>query len=405
MSIHHRSVKDKKTHAPASPRPACALEADTHALSLAAMSYLNHAGTSWPKPAVVRAAVASLLEGATDDWDAGFEAAHRRVASALGVTDPGRLLLTPGCTSALQLALSDLPWEPGERVLTSGLEHHALMRPVTLLRRRGVEPTVVPRGPDGSGGPLDLAALERELAGGGVRLVALTAACNVTGELLPVAEAVALAHAHGALCLIDGAQIAGWLSVDVGALGVDLFAFAGHKGLQAPWGIGGLYVAPHVALASPGASCGLPAAGSQPSCSSMPDYCDAGSVDRAALAGLVAALDWLDQPEQADRLDRARGHVERLAAALEARPGVRLHGTRDPRARLPTLALTLERRPTSAVAAAFGRHGVTVGAGLQCAPLAHESLGTAPDGVVRLSAGPLTGEREVERALEVVAEL
>lgn len=362
------------------------------------MAYLNHAGTSWPKPALVRAAVSAALESAPDEWADALETAHARVAAWLGAT-PERLLLTPGCTSALALAVADLPWRTGDRVLVSALEHHALHRPILALAARGVDATTVPRASDG---PLDLDALERELGRGGVRLVAMTAACNVTGELLPLAEIVRRAHARDALVLIDGAQVCGWLPLDVTALGIDLFTFAGHKGCQAPWGIGGLFVAPHVAMQTPAAACALPAAGEPALCAPMPGSCDGGSVDRLALAGLAAALDWLDAPAQAERLPRARAQIERLARALEARPGLRLHGTRAPEARLPTLAVTRPGAPTSALALAFARAGVTVAAGLQCAPRAHEALGTAPDGVVRLSAGPTTSEREIEDALAVI---
>jgi selenocysteine lyase/cysteine desulfurase len=366
------------------------------------MTYLNHAGTSWPKPEPVRTAVARALEASPASWPEDFDAGHARIAGALGIPDPQRLLLTPGCTSALALAVADLPWAPGDRVLISALEHHALARPTQLLEARGVERGVVPRAADG---PLDLERLRDELRRGRVRLVAMTAACNVTGELLPVREVIALAHEHDALCLVDAAQVAGWYDLDLACMEVDLFAFAAHKGLQAPWGLGGLYVAPRVSLASPSAACELPAAGAQPACSTMPGYCDAGSVDRIALAGLVAALDWLAAPERADHLTRARARVERLTSALEERAGVRLHGARSPDSRLPTIAFSVEGRATADVAGQLAREGLVVGAGLQCAPLAHEALGTAPSGVVRLSAGPTTGDEDVEAALSALSTL
>lgn len=366
------------------------------------MSYLNHAGTSWPKPEPVRRAVAAALGAPADGWAEELEASHARVARAFGVSEPERLLLTPGCTSALSLAFADFAWEAGDRVLTSSLEHHALQRPALALQHRGVELVHVPRAADG---PLDLDALRGELRRGRARVVAMTGACNVTGELLPLADVTRLAHEHGARVLVDGAQIAGWLPIDLAASGVDVFTFAGHKGLQAPWGLGGLFVAAGVPMAPVGATCELPSGAAPPACPTMPGYCDAGSVDRAALAGLVAALDWLEEPAAAGRLERARGRTERLAAALEVRPGVRLHGRRDPAARLPTVAFTREGASVEELARAFERRGVTVGAGLQCAPLAHGALGTAPDGVVRLSAGPMTTDGDVERALEVVAAL
>lgn len=350
--------------------------------------YLDHAATSWPKPEPVRAAVRAALDEDPGDRARTFAAHHRAVAAWLGVSDPSRLLLTPGCTSALALGVADLPWAPGDRVLTSGFEHEALRRPVQALARRGVEHVVVPPAGDA---PLDREALARELATGRARLVAFSAASNVTGALLPIREIVALAHAHGALVLLDAAQAAGWLALDVAALDVDLLAFAGHKGPQAPWGVGGLYVAPRVAMRGPSAARAEPGA--------MPGYCDGGSVDRAALAGLAAGLDWL--AARPDRLERARRLVETLADGLSDLPGLRLHGP-PIAARVPTLALTVDGVRPDALARRLAARGVVASGGRQCAPLAHRTLGTAPDGVLRLSVGPSTRPEDVARALEAL---
>lgn len=356
------------------------------------MLYLNQAGTSWPKPDAVLEAVARAQSTGPAAWSERFHAGHGAVAAHFGIADPRRLLLTPGCTGALSVAIADHPWQAGERIVVSHLEHHALHRPATLLAAQGVETVVVPRAADG---PLDLDALDDVLRAGGVRLVAMTAACNVTGELLPIEDVVRLAHEHGALCMIDGAQVGGWLDLDLAALGVDLFAFAAHKGLLAPWGLGGLYVAPHVETTTPAASCAVPAAGEAADGRTMPGSCDVGSVDLVALAGLEAALGWLDDPARADRLPRARERIERIAGVLEGLPGVSLLGVRDPAARLPTLAFTVRGRPSGEVAAALREDGLLVGSGLQCAPLAHEALGSAPDGAVRISIGPLVTDEHI----------
>ncbi|PRQ03737.1 Cysteine desulfurase [Enhygromyxa salina] len=354
------------------------------------MLYLNHAGTSWPKPAPVQRAVSEALQSSPRSWAEAFASQHRAVASAFGISDPERLLLTPGCTAALNVGIEDHPWQPGDRIVTSGWEHHALLRPVLGLAARGVEHVVV--GPDGRA-PLDLAQLERVLGGGRVRMVAMSAAANVTGAVLPVDELTRLAHAHGAMVLLDVAQLAGWVDLDVAELDVDLLAFAGHKGLQAPWGVGGLYVAPRVEMSSP-------RRGSEPA--PTPGYCDTGSVDRLALAGLVAGLAWLDAPEQRERLARARAALAQLTDRLEELAGVTLHGPRAPSSRMPTLALTVEGWSASGLASALAARGVIVSGGRQCAPLAHETLGTAAEGVVRLSVGPRAPVDLSDRLLETL---
>lgn len=356
------------------------------------MAYFNHAGTSWPKPAPVVRAVREALEEEPSGWPSRFAEQHAAVARAFGIEDASRLLLTPGCTAALSVGISDHGWAAGDRIVTSCWEHHALHRAVRNLEALGVEHVMVP--PAGEL-PLDLARLEEVLIGGNVRLVAMCAAANVTGALLPIAEVVELAHAHGALVLIDAAQTAGWLDYRLGDANVDLFAFAGHKGPQAPWGVGGLYVAPHVSMVSPEAACEV----GDKACAPMPGYCDTGSVDRLALAGLVAGLAWLG--ERGDRLARARGQLERIAQALPAT----VHGPRAAEARMPTLACTLSGRKPAEVAAALRDRGVIVSAGIQCAPLAHATLNTAPDGVVRISVGPTTSDDDVTRCIDALAAL
>lgn len=339
------------------------------------MLYLNHAGTSWPKPEPVQREVEQALRAGPGDWAASFEAQHRAVASSFGVAEPEALLLTPGCTAALGVGITDHPWRAGDRIVTSAWEHHALVRPVLGLVARGVEHVVVP--PDGRS-PMDLAVLERVLSEGRVRMVAVSAAANVTGALLPIDTITRLALEHGALVLIDAAQVAGWIDIDMGELGVDLLAFAGHKGPQAPWGVGGLVVGAGVKMSSPRLE------GS----AAMPGYCDTGSVDRLALAGLVAGLEWLAAPERADRLALARAKVADIAQALLEWPGVTLYGPLESVARVPTLALTCVGLPASEIAARLQEQGVLVSGGRQCAPLAHRTLGTAAEGVVRISVGP-----------------
>jgi len=148
------------------------------------MIYANHAGTSWPKPPEVGAAVAAALAAAPGERAAIFADAAAEVVRALGLPGPERLLLTPGCAAALAVAIGDLPWAEGDVVVTSALEHHALARPVEkLTRERAVVHEVAPYRP---GAPVDLDSVRDVLARGRVRLVAVTAASNVTGEVLPV---------------------------------------------------------------------------------------------------------------------------------------------------------------------------------------------------------------------------
>ncbi len=364
--------------------------------------YLNHAGTSWPKPSVVTEAVAAAMQTSPRHWPPLFDRAHHSVCRYFGVSNPGQLLLTPGCTSAISVAISDFNWELNDRILTSSWEHHALSRPLRKLQGDGIELAVVP--PD-SAGPFDLDFCESSLAEGSVKLVAITAACNVTGQLLPIRRIIELAHKYNAFVLVDAAQVVGWMPLNFSELGADLIAFGGHKGLQSPWGIGGLYIADHVPMKCVTASCGLSSSNEESLLSPRPGYCDVGSVDQFSLAGLEVAIDWLEEEAQADRLAIGRGYVQRFRDLLSAFTNVTLYGADDLSQQLPTVAFSVAGISSATISDHLKARGIVAASGFQCAPQAHETLGTAESGVVRLGFGIGQPEKEIAKALEQTSEV
>ena len=358
--------------------------------------YLNHAGTSWPKPSLVREAVAAQMDSDPVRWGEGFARAHETISAFFHIPRPKDLLLTPGCTSALEVGVRDHWWQPGDRVITSSMEHHALYRPLQSLTAYGVELEVVPRDP--SGGPLDLEVLEARLQRGSTKMVAMTAASNVTGEIFPYQDIIDLSHRYGALIFLDLAQIAGWVDLDLPTLGVDLAAFAGHKALNGPWGIGGLYIKPGLSMHTPEAHCEVGGGG----CEVRPSYCDTGSVDRLALRGLAEACGWLNEPLQKGRLARGQALARSLRDELAKIKGTQIYGSDHGGDCLPTVAFTCEDGEPSECARKFEEMGVVVSGGIQCAPLAHKTLGTGERGVIRVSFGVNSCEQDLERLVEVL---
>ncbi|MFG0318572.1 MAG: aminotransferase class V-fold PLP-dependent enzyme [Planctomycetota bacterium JB042] len=365
------------------------------------MIHLNHAGTSWPKPKEVLAAATATLESppgiAGDILGAGARAVAR-LLDVSGEAGEARVSLTTGCTSALSLALPLLPWARGDAVITSGLEHHALAGPIeTLTRIAGIEwDAVAP----GGGAAIDLERVEARLRKGGVRLVAATFASNVTGEILPIAELAHLAHEHGALFLLDAAQAAGNVPLRVPALGADLVVLAGHKGPLAPPGVGALWIAPHVEMRAPAATCALPTSDAAPVCRPAPGFCDVGSANLPAVAGLTAGIEHL----LGRGLDAVRAHglarTERLLAGLARIEGVTVGGPPDAAARLAVVSVTLAgETPAAAERRLLEEHGVVARAGHHCAPLAHETLGTTAEGTLRFSFGPDSTDADVDAVL------
>ena len=338
------------------------------------MIYANAAGTSWPKPAGVVDAVQRAMLADPSDNAARYREGHEAVRRFFGVPDAAaeRLLLAPSCTSALGVALGDLQLERGDVVITSSLEHHALARPVQkLVWERGVVHAQAPCAP---GAPIDLDYVEATLRAGRVRLVAVTGASNVTGERLRIEALAELAHAHGALLLLDAAQLAGLVPLDVAALGVDLLTFAGHKAMLGPFGVGGLWAAPHVPFVCPAATCEVRTeAGAGPR-APFPGFCDLGSVDLPALA-------------------------RRLLAACRERERCRVLGGDGPRT--ATVSFTLDHIALGDAQRHFRERGVVLRAGTHCAPMALEALG-APEGCVRVSFGPHNRDEDVDAVLAAI---
>ncbi|MCA9695716.1 MAG: aminotransferase class V-fold PLP-dependent enzyme [Myxococcales bacterium] len=364
-------------------------------MTTAAPIYLNNAGTSWPKPPVVAEAVADTLAADPRAHEAIFDRARAVIAGFFGVAAPTQLLLTPACTSALTVALENLPWETGDVVVTSSLEHHALIRPIEALARlRGVVHRVIGYRP---GRPFDLDELADALAGGRVRVVAVTAASNVTGELLPVREIVALARRRGALSLIDGAQTAGLAPLAVDALGADMLTFAGHKAPLGPQGIGGLWIGDGVKFAATSARC---LAGACVVSGAPPSYCDTGSVPLAAAAGLAASLSWL-QAAAPSPWEHARGLAVALRAGLRARERCVIFGGDGPHT--AAVSLQLPDLPLARAEAFFRERGLLVRAGRHCAPLALRALG-CPEGTIRVSFGPFNRASDVAAILAAIDE-
>jgi cysteine desulfurase family protein len=369
--------------------------------------YLDNAATSFPKPPAVAEAISAFLAtGAGNPGRSGHRLAlaaqqavsetRRLLASCFGVADPARVAFALNATDALNQALWGL-LRPGDRVVTTSIEHNAVARPLNALAERGVAVARVPCGPDGA---LDLGDLAQALEAGPTRLVVMTHASNVSGTVLPARDAARLAHDHGALFLLDAAQTAGVLPIDVREMGLDLLAFPGHKGLLGPTGTGGLYVAPHVRLAPmrQGGTGTRSEEERQPE--DMPEALESGTVNTVGIAGLGAALRHLMERGVANIAAHEAALTARLLAGLKEIPGLRIHGTADHRRQVATVSLTLEGwEPVDMGAVLDSSFGIAVRPGLHCAPAAHRTLGTYPRGTVRLSPGCFTSDEDVDRAL------
>ena len=379
------------------------------------MIYLDHAATSWPKPPGVIRAMADYLESAGGNpgrsghslsIEAGriIYAAREAVAELFHAPDPLRVIFTLNATHAINLALCGL-LRPGDHVVTSGIEHNSVMRPLRALENRGVRITVVACNTDGSLDPARVAAAITPRT----RMVAITHASNVTGTILPVREVAEAAHNAGALLLLDAAQTAGVLPIDVQAMGIDLLAFTGHKGLQGPPGTGGLVIGERVSIGQMeplvrGGTGSRSEHEFQPE--DVPDKFEGGTANGSGIAGLGAGVRWI----LSRGVNAIRSHeielTRVLLEGLQAIPGITLYGVGNPSACTAVVSFTMRGRRVSEIGLQLDEeYGIMCRVGLHCAPAAHRTIGTFPEGTVRLAAGISTDSGEIRAAVDAVAEI
>jgi cysteine desulfurase family protein len=369
--------------------------------------YLDNAATSWPKPETVYTAVDHFMRevGCTPG-----RGGHRReeeaqriadetrgaLAQLFHAPDPQGVAFTLNATQAINMALKGL-LRPGDHVVTSSIEHNAMWRPLQALQRRGVRHTAVPCAPDGTMDPADVEAALRSPT----RLVAVLHASNVLGSLLPIAEVGEVAHRHGAVLLVDAAQTAGAYPIHMQAMGIDLLAFAGHKGTYGPHGTGGLVVHPGIKLETwvEGGSGVLSRSDTMPE--ELPMRLEAGTQNAAGLAGLLAGVQFVLE----QGVDRIRAHemalAGRLIERLQAIPGLRVLGPVDLERRTAVVSVTVQGYVPDQLAAVLDKvFGVATRAGLHCAPQAHRVAETLDRGALRFSPGFFTTAQEVDYAVD-----
>ncbi len=374
--------------------------------------YLDHGATSWPKPPGVAEALAGSVVTYGGNPGRGayrlalqttraIHAARRDIAAFLGVPDTHDLLFQPGCTYATNLAILGLV-RPGDRVVTTSVEHNAVARPLNTLVARGVEVVVVQTD---EAGVVDADELESAVRAAPTRAVIAQHAGNVTGAIQPIADLADVAHAHDALLVVDGAQAGGHLPVDLAALGVDAWACSGHKGLLGPQGIGVLYLAGHVD-ADPLVTGGTGSGGSeeplQPT--ARPDRYEAGTPNTPGILGLGASVRWLAEHAAEQRTAEARLTQDLLVGLLEL--GFRVLGPEPGEPRVPVVSAVHPAIDADRLAFALDRRfGIAVRAGLHCAPWAHETLGTLGGGALRFGLGYGNTRYDVAAALSALREL
>jgi cysteine desulfurase family protein len=375
------------------------------------LAYLDNAATSFPKPAgVLREALERYLRVGVSPGRGSYDlanearqvvnAARARLAAFFGAPDPARVIFTSNASDALNIALQGM-LRHGDHVVSTRLEHNSVLRPLHHLHLNGtIDYDLVPFDDRGFVDPDEIAAA----IGPRTRLVVVTHASNVLGTVQPVDEIGRVCRERDVAFVVDAAQTAGVVPVDMEACRAAAVAFTGHKSLLGPTGIGGLVLAPDAEIEPTrfgGTGIDSESLVHTPT---FPHRLECGTLNVLGIMSLSASLDFIDREGMAVLHEREMELLARLRDGLRRIDGVELYCADGPSQRVALLTANVRGvDPEDAGNILDADFGIAVRIGLHCAPLVHETLGTSPRGGVRFSLGPFNTEAHIDRAIAAMA--
>ena len=366
--------------------------------------YLDNGATSFPKAPGVGQAMKDYIEKVGVNINrSSYRATAEAALSTLTVRedlcrlfgageDPSYAIFTSGVTMSLNMIMKGA-LHPGDHLIISGMEHNAVARPATQLEAAGVAVSIAPCDGDGV---LRLEEFEK-LITPKTRLVVMQYASNVSGTIQPMGEIGASCRRHGVLLAVDSAQAAGHFAFDMQKLQIDALCFTGHKGLLGPSGIGGFVMNEEMNKALTPLIAG--GTGSMSASLEMPPTLP-------DIMGLGVALRYLQEVGLDALHRREMALTERFLSGLRGNEHIRIPGPADAKGRVGVISVDFLRQDNAEVAFQLEeQYGILTRCGLHCAPLAHKTLGTYPEGTVRFSIGYTTTEEEVDAAIRAIHDL
>jgi len=375
--------------------------------------YLDNAATVYPKPPEILDAALDLYKRfGVNPGRSGYDlclvggdlvqTTREELTRLFGGTDPDRLCFAYNASDALNILIQGMV-DPGDHVVSTTVEHNSVIRPLNHLRRGGaVTVDWVPTASDGRVDPRDIAKQIRPET----KLVVVNHGSNVIGAIQPVGEIGRICREREVRFIVDTAQTAGVVPIDVHEMKIDALAFTGHKSLLAPTGIGGVYVAEgvevkHTRFGGTGVRSAHPY-----HLDEYPYRLEVGTPNVLGILGLHEAQRYIAERGMDEIYRHEMELFSTLQEGLAEIDGVTLHGTTRLSDRLPVLSLTVENWDPADVGVLLdGDHNIACRTGLQCAPLIHDQMGTSPRGTVRLSVGPLNTAADVHAAILGVREI
>ena len=375
------------------------------------MIYMDNAATTLHKPDAVKAAVLAAFDtmgnagrGASEpalDASRAIYGAREKLAYFFNAESASRIVFTANSTESLNIAIKGL-FCPGDHVITTVLEHNSVLRPLYECQERGVELSILGCDEKGNISYKDMESAVKE----NTKAIVCTHASNLTGNMIDLTKAGKIAKRHGLLFVVDASQTAGVWPVDVQNRGIDVLCFTGHKGLLGPQGTGGMYVRTGVSIrpllsGGSGIDTYNPRHPSQ-----MPTALEAGTLNGHGIAGLGAAVSYLEETGLDVIREKELSLMRRFYEGISSIPGIKIYGDFSTQKRAAIVSFNIGDYDSSEVSDELNvEYGIVTRPGAHCAPLMHKALGTVEQGAVRFSFSHYNTEEEVDTAIRAVGEL
>lgn len=376
--------------------------------------YFDNGSTSWPKaPGVAEAMSELLTKGAFNINRGNYEGAYEveglvletreKLAKMFHCEESKRVLFSPGITHSLNYFIKGF-LKAGDHVIVSGIEHNAVMRPLRQMEACGVTYDIAATAEDGSVTAEAIEALVRPET----KAVIISHASNVCGTVLPIEAIGQVCKKHDLFFVVDSAQSAGTIQIDMEKCGIDFLAFTGHKGLLGPQGIGGFLISekldeqmvPYIAggTGSQSDSLDMPM--------NLPDKYESGTMNLPGIIGLHAALSYIEETGIEYIHDKKMELTAYFLEKLREFPNIRVVGKQDVQDRVAVVSLDFQGEDNAIIAFELEQnYGIMTRVGLHCAPIAHQSLHTYPQGTVRFAFSASNTKEEIDWCIDGFREL
>jgi cysteine desulfurase family protein len=378
------------------------------------MIYFDQAASSFPKPKEVAQAVYEAIHDYGANPGRGGHALAKRagdkiyetraaIAKFFGLRDPKRVVFFQNATGALNQGIKGLDWKMGDHVLTTSYEHNSVRRPLEYLKKHhGVEISYMT--PTDNGG-ISQDEIKSHIKAE-TKLIVVNHGSNLTGMILPLEKLSTVAKEHNILLMVDASQTAGILPIHMEEMGIDILAFAGHKGLMGPQGTGALLVREGIQLMPilHGGTGRFSEDADQPE--DWPERLESGTLNTPGIAGLLAGLQEVEEITIKKIYQHERALTHYCLEKLQAIQGVKVFGPSWAIPRLAVIAFIIEGIDSHEVAMVLDQHyQIAVRAGIHCTPLAHEAVGSIETGAVRVSFGIYNTKQEIDQFIKAIEEI